>query len=248
MFERNKFNQSKKEQIMVLDEILKYQKKDGELLKIEKTISGSKSKQVVNQMVEIVKNAQQKLKTIEKESEKLLTEFNELNALVNEQNEELDKLLKQKLETKTENELKDIEKKIKDITTNILLVQKKTKKISQDIDFAIKDFEQTRNEGSVAKQKHQKAMLAYSQLNNESKEKIEKLQKELDALEKKVDPKLLKKYKTMREDKKFPVFVPLLNNSCGGCAMELAMSKKHVLEEKGVLECENCHRIIYTQD
>jgi len=233
---------------MVLEEILKYQKKDGELLKIEKTISGSKSKQVVNQMVEIVKNAQQKLKTIEKESEKLVSEFNQLNALANKQSEELDKLLKQKLETKTENELKDIEKKIKEMTTDVLFVQKNIKKISQDIDSAIKNFEQTRNEGSVAKQKHQKALLDYNKLNSESKEKMEKLQKELEELEKKIEPKILKKYKTMREDKKFPVFVPLLNNSCGGCAMELAMSKKHILEEKGVLECENCHRIIYIPD
>ena len=43
-----------------------------EFLKIETSISNSKAKQVVNKMVEIVKTAQQKLKTIEKESETLL--------------------------------------------------------------------------------------------------------------------------------------------------------------------------------
>ncbi len=229
----------------MLEEILKYQKKDGELLKIEKAISESKAKQVVNQMVEIVKNAQQKLKTIEKDSEKLLTEFEKLNQAAQNQNAELEKLVKQKLESQTENDLKDIEKKIKDITTNILILQKNSKKLASKIEQAIKDFEQTRNEGVVAKQKHQKGMLAYTKLVEEGNEKTEKLKTDLLALEKKIDPKLLAKYKTMREDKKFPVFVPLLNNSCGGCAMELAMSKKHILEEKGILECENCRRIIY---
>lgn len=232
----------------MLKEILKYQAKDGELLKIERSISESNAKKVVNQMVTIVKKAQQNLKDLEKNSESLIKEFEDLNKTAQNQADFVEKLLKQKLDTKTEADLKEIEKQIKETTTSLLLIQKNSKKLAKSIETSLKEFEQSKNEVMVAKQKHKQGMDAYNKLLEASDEKIKKLNAELKALEPKIEPKLLEKYKTMRQDKKFPIFVPLLNNSCGGCSMELAMSKKHILEEKGVLECENCHRIIYKNE
>ena len=50
-----------------------------------------------------------------------------------------------------------------------------------------------------------------------------------------------------REAKKFPVFVALISNKCGGCRMEISASKLGQMKtnEYGVIECENCGRFIY---
>ncbi|MBR4406849.1 MAG: hypothetical protein IKT27_00860 [Clostridia bacterium] len=42
-----------------------------------------------------------------------------------------------------------------------------------------------------------------------------------------------------------PVYVPELNSSCGGCMMELPSAQIEKFARDGVLECENCRRIIF---
>ena len=229
----------------MLEEMLEYQKKDGQLVKIEKEISESKAKKVVNQMVGIVKDAQQKLMQTEKNATILIKNYDSLNkSFINQQKITL-KYLKLKTENEQDDAIVEYEKSIKDATTNLLLIQKNIAKLSKNITDTLKQFEQYKTDVIDAKKKHAQGMAAYNKLVESHEKEIEDLKKELVKLENKVDPKLLAKYKKMREDKKFPIFVPLLNSSCGGCSMGLAVSQVNKLEEKGMLECENCHRIIY---
>lgn len=229
----------------MLEEILEYQKKDGQLVKIEKEISESKAKKVVNQMVGIVKDAQQKIVLTEKNATTLIKTYNELNKSFENQQKVILKYLKLKLENENDETIAEYEKNIKEATTNLLLIQKNIAKLSKSITETLKQFEQYKKDVIDAKKKHAQGMDAYNKLIESHKKDVETLKAELVKLEKKVDPKLLAKYKKMREDKKFPIFVPLLNSSCGGCSMGLAVSQLNKLEEKGMLECENCRRIIY---
>ena len=229
----------------MLEEILEYQKKDGQLVKIEKEISESKAKKVVNQMVGIVKDAQQKIVSTEKNATTLIKTYNELNKSFENQQKVILKYLKLKLENENDETIAEYEKNIKEATTNLLLIQKNIAKLSKSITETLKQFEQYKKDVIDAKKKHAQGMDAYNKLIESHKKDVETLKAELVKLEKKVDPKLLAKYKKMREDKKFPIFVPLLNSSCGGCSMGLAVSQLNKLEEKGMLECENCRRIIY---
>ena len=229
----------------MLEAILEYQKKDGELVKIEKEITESKAKKIVNQMVGVVKTAQQKIVETEKNSQNLIKSFNQLSTYFANEQKNIEKYLKLKLESEEEEKLLEYEKKIKEATTNLLVIQKNINKLSKSITDTLKQFEQYKTEVIEAKNKHSQGMKAYNTLVESRQKEIEQLKADLQKLEKKVDPKLLSKYKKMREDKKFPIFVPLLNSSCGGCSMELPKSQLNKLEEASMLECENCHRIIY---
>ena len=61
-----------------------------------------------------------------------------------------------------------------------------------------------------------------------------------------VDPKIMEKYLSLRKDKIFPVFVPLINNNaCGHCRMEISASAVAKLNGEGVLPCEHCRCIIF---
>ena len=54
-------------------------------------------------------------------------------------------------------------------------------------------------------------------------------------------------YLQKREGKLFPVFVELTATKCGGCRMEISVSKQAKLKADGMIECENCGRIIYVK-
>ena len=196
-------------------------------------------------MVGVVKTAQQKILQIERKSSALIDEFNALMKKFEKHEKFVEELKKGKLENYNKEKLIEAEKEITEVNAAILVLEKEIAKLSQTISATIKDFEKTKNEIVDAKKKHTEGMKAYNTLVDGKKERMEQLKSDLKALEKKVDPKIIAKYIKMRDDRIFPVFVPLLNHSCGGCSMELPSSQINKLEEKGMLECENCHRIIY---
>ena len=72
--------------------------------------------------------------------------------------------------------------------------------------------------------------------------------KEVKKLESSVDADILTKYKQRRKEVDFPVIVPVIDKTCGGCHMELPSAFLANLKSKGVLECEHCHRYIYWQE
>ena len=80
---------------------------------------------------------------------------------------------------------------------------------------------------------------------NEIQPQIDKQKQEIKSLEKDLDQNFLGKYKQRRADKIYPVFVPAVEKSCGGCRMELPSASLERLKNKGFLECEHCGRIIY---
>ena len=75
--------------------------------------------------------------------------------------------------------------------------------------------------------------------------KIAAIQKQIAELESKVkDKDLYEKYKTMKANGIFPVYVPLENNFCGGCKVELSLNFIEKLKNQKMLTCEHCGRII----
>jgi len=232
----------------MLNNILEYQKKDAQLVAIEKEIADSPAKKVVNQMVEYVKTAQQKLVAIEKNASSLIVEFEELKNQFNNSIKTVDDLTKQKLEILKDDELKENVNLVTQENARILNIEKNISTLSAKINTTLIEFEKTKEQGKLAKKKYEQGMQAYNEFVQSKQNLIHKLKRELAELEKNVDGKLLAKYKELRSDKKFPIFVPLMGHSCGGCSMELPIAKFDKLKTTGILECENCHRIIYLKD
>lgn len=232
----------------MLEQILEYQEKDAKLVGIEREIADSNAKKVVNQMVDVVRDAKQKMVTVERNSAGLIEQFNKLSLKFEESLKEVERLSKQKFDGLSEEDLAACDKRASDANSTLLFLEKEISRLSKSITEALGEFERNKNHGVQAKKRHDQGLQAYNKLLADRQGEIDRLKRELSVLEKKVEPKLLEKYKKMREDKQFPVFVPLLGNtSCGGCSMELPTAQINKLFEKGMLECENCHRIIYVK-
>ncbi len=232
----------------MLDNILEYQRKDAQLVAIEKEIASSPAKKMVNQMVDYVKSAQQKLVQIEKNASVLIVEFEELKNQFDESIKAVESLTRQKLDDQTEAELKEQASTATKENAKILNIEKNITNLSKKINATLKDFEKTKEQGNMAKRKYEQGLQQYNDFVKSRQAQVTKLQKELAELEKKVEPKMLAKYKELRSDKKFPIFVPLMGHSCGACSMQLPSAKYDRLKANGMLECENCHRVIYLKD
>lgn len=75
--------------------------------------------------------------------------------------------------------------------------------------------------------------------------KIAELEKQIKTLEPKVEDKeKYAKYKSMKENGIFPVFVALEGDFCGGCKVELPLNFIEKLKVAKMLPCEHCNRII----
>ncbi len=74
--------------------------------------------------------------------------------------------------------------------------------------------------------------------------KIEIIQKKIKELEPNADKEKYAKYKQMKENGIFPVYVNLEDVFCGGCKVELSLNFIEKLKNAKMLTCEHCGRII----
>jgi len=109
----------------------------------------------------------------------------------------------------------------------------------------LKEFETTKNNVIKARSKHKTSKDNYEKLVKDAEPKMNEIKAQMKSLEKNVTPALMEKYKQMKNDNIFPVFVPLLDGkSCYGCRMEVASSKLNKLSSEPYIVCEHCGRLI----
>ena len=132
------------------------------------------------------------------------------------------------------------------LSSNLNILDRKITKIAESINTILAEYNKTVKSYNEAKEKYKVCKDAYDKEIAEQEPKMKEIQKKLSALAKDVDSALMEKYNAMRKDKKYPVFVPLLNNNaCGHCRMELSASAVAKLNNEGSLTCEHCRCVIY---
>jgi fructoselysine-6-P-deglycase FrlB-like protein len=109
----------------------------------------------------------------------------------------------------------------------------------------LKEFENTKIAAIKAKETHKESKAKYEALVAEINPKMEAVKKEMLALEGSINEKLLAKYKAVKRDNVYPVFVTLNNGNCGGCRMMIPMGKVNKIKTDGYIVCEHCGRVIY---
>lgn len=231
---------------MNIESLLKYQKLDEELYKVEQKISNSPYRKKANELATIAKRSQTKSVELEAEAEKLLAEIDDLKRKFETNKKKSDEMLATKVEEMT---MEDIEKsstlKTK-ILSNLSILEKMLQKSAEGINRILSEFNKTKKLYDEAKTQFNTCKQKLDEEIKASEPEKERLKKELAVLEKDVDPHIMAEYKKKRNDNIFPVIVPLEgNNFCGRCRMELPKVAISRIKEKGVIVCEHCKRFIY---
>ena len=77
---------------------------------------------------------------------------------------------------------------------------------------------------------------------------LERLNEEVKAMEPDLDKALLAKYKQIKKNRVNPIAL-VQNNQCQGCNMSLpSLTLSKLKEQKELVECENCGRILYVRE
>lgn len=227
--------------------ILKYQEYDSMLQQLEKKVSSSQEKSVMNQMINYVKDAQNKSMELEGQAKKLMEEYLSLKKEYDKNILLIKELTSKKSDELTTEQMDEIFNKINLVSSNLYMIERNLNIQLVNIKNILKEFETTKNGVIKARAKHKESKEKYEQLVNKVNPEIDRIKAEMQALESSVDPKLLAKYKTLKHDNIFPVFVPLNNGNCGGCRMALPMGKLDKIKTDGYIICEQCGRVIFVK-
>lgn len=228
--------------------ILEYQKIEGTIIKLENELAKSTDREKASEIQKELKNYHSRLVVLEENAKKVNSAYSIAIKKYQEYNEKLAELEKM-VETGSDEKVDLYEKAYKDFLNIAGGLEKEITKMHNEIQQISHEYEEIIKRSKVGREKFDVYKAKYTKLKNELEPQITENKEKLAKLQKEIDSKLYQKYAQKRESRIFPVFVPLTDNKCGGCRMEISASKLGAMKsnEFGVIECENCARIIYTK-
>lgn len=227
-----------------MQEIIKYQEIDMQIRKLNNQLESSQNRKGAADMQQYLKDGQAKLMKLEGVAESLTSQYEKAVKLYNDFVNKLEMLTKS-VEAADLDKLSELESTIKNFKANSETLENNIAALANKINQANKEFETLMNNAKKAKHNLEVYKTNYTKEKAQIEPEIARLSKELLDQKAKVDKTLLNKYQAKAEGKVFPIFVKETNGKCGGCRMEISASKRSELKSKGVIECENCGRLIY---
>lgn len=228
--------------------ILELQKTEGALIKLETELAKSVDREKASTIQQELKMFHSRLLVLEENAKKVNAAYSRAIKKYQEYNEKLAELEKQ-VETASSDNFELYEKAYKDFANIATALDKEIVKLHNDVQQINSEYVDIIKKSKEGKELYNKYRDRYIKLKSELEPQINELKAEIAKLQKEVDSKIMQKYSQKRENKIFPVFVQLAQNKCGGCRMEISAAKLGSMKnnEFGVIECENCGRIIYTK-
>jgi len=121
----------------------------------------------------------------------------------------------------------------------------KTVKLVEEIQAVVKEYSNIKKTTQAAQVQYKENAEKYNALKESVKGEKESVENELNELKAKVDPELMERYLKKRANKIYPVLFEVKGNVCGACRMELPMSEMNKLKNGGVIDCDQCGRLLY---
>lgn len=228
--------------------ILEYQKKEKEKINIKKAITSSEEYRRASKAQKFLKEVERNIEDMDAKAGELTKEYDKLVEKNGEMKKDLVVFSEQLEKSTDKKEAEYLLKKVSEFEKNINDLSNEISNIQFEINTLINNFKEYRKKVKIAKSEYETYKIKYEELKKPSQSKITKINSELKALASEIDEDLMKQYLAIRKKKIFPVVVPLRDNNCGGCMMDLSISKCSELKKKGNAVCDECGRIIYIEE
>ena len=111
----------------------------------------------------------------------------------------------------------------------------------------MEEYQALKKKVIAAQKQYPVAQKAYQEYNNSKKETAGAITAELAEIAKGLEEEVLHKYQTKRSERIFPIICAIKADRCSKCGMELSIAGKEIVASGKVIECENCHRILYLE-
>lgn len=230
-----------------VEKLLKYQQTDEKMLKIERETGNSEERKNYVQAKTFLTKAPEKLDSLDAKAV-------ELNALLTELNKKYEEISETLSDFDHIDEMVDGGADISFYKKNVTQISEKLKSIKAEVaslSKAIKDADeeyQSMKKKTIAVQKqYAEASEVYKKFKESKQAEAVAVKKELEVLAKDIDAEVLKKYEIKRSERIFPILCPVKDGRCSKCGSELSLAGKEKISSGAVVECDNCHRILYKE-
>ena len=230
---------------MEISKILQYQKIDGELFKIEKMLKNSQNRKLANELYKKANDAQNRSVELENQAKELLVRVKTIREQFDLQNKMLSQVKSKDISKLSEKEIENMITLKDRLLQNSNFLDKNLTRLAENVKQVIDEYQKASKIYNDARTKYNDCKVAYDKEMAEIEPKKKEIEAKLAQEEKDIAKEDLEKYKRLRADNIFPIYVPLRDNHCGGCNIELPVAVVSRIKETGALQCEHCHRIIY---
>ncbi|MCM1546130.1 MAG: hypothetical protein NC033_03745 [Clostridiales bacterium] len=226
-------------------QLLLYQQKDSELLKIEQEIAGSEERKKYVQTKNYLSKASEKLDKLEAQSQAILTHLDALNKRYDEISETLKDF--DHLEDLVEGgaDLSFYQRNISQLIEKIKSLKSEIATLTATAKETTEEYQSMKKKTIAAQKQYPELHAAFQEFKKSKQEQMDAISKELESLAKGIDAEVLRKYQAKRSERIFPIICEIKADRCSKCGIELSIADKDKVSVGGVVECENCHRILY---
>lgn len=146
----------------------------------------------------------------------------------------------------TAEEMTELKRDIERLSREIAQAVREAKSLVTEIEQATDEYQKTIRAASVAKKEYDTLRVECEKERESRADELAKHDAKLESLGKQVDQTLLARYEQVKLHHAVPI-ARVINSKCGGCNMSLPMVMlKKIATTDGIVECENCGRILYS--
>lgn len=228
-----------------VQQLLKYQQEDSKLLKIEQEMAGSEERKKYAQTKSFLTKAPEKLDQLEGKAQELLSLLDRLKTKY----EEIVETLKdfEHLDELVEGgaDISFYKRNAQSIADSLKSLKNEISSLTVAVKDATEEYQALKKKVIAAQKQYPEYQREYQEYKKSRQAEIVAIQEELEKLSADIDPEALKKYQIKRSERIFPIICQLNGDRCSKCGMELSIAGKEIVNSGKIIECENCHRILY---
>lgn len=227
--------------------MLDYQRLDLELSKLKKSSLNSADRANLSKLKSYIVDSHNKGFQLENDAKALLDDYQKLKSQYESNCDKVQKLIDTDINSISLDKVDSFLSQINALSSELFLLERNINIIMTKIKNSLKDFDTTKKNIIKAKEKYNECKEKCDKEVQAVAPKIKEIESKMATLEKDIPAETFAKYKALKADKIFPVFVTLENGLCSGCRMEIPTAKVNKLKSEGKIVCEQCHRIIINQ-
>ena len=228
--------------------ILKIQELDRQIKKIKSGVDNSRENKLLAEFTKVMKEGRTFVNNIADVSDEIIKEFNEVNKKFEMLTAKSEITAKQKPEMAGIANIGNLVDDANYLTSELAQLEQRMRELTDKGARLLNDYNTAMNKLKDTKAKCDALKDMIAKKTETATPEIAKIEAQIKELESSADSILYEKYKSMRKDNIFPVFVHLRDNRCGGCQMEQSLNFVQKLKQKGMLPCEECRRMILSDD
>ncbi len=227
-----------------IQDLLEYQKVDGELRRIEQELASSDARKRMLQAKSFIKTAESRIAAQDNRAMEIKKIRDDLIARVEETSRAIAEFADIDEIVEGGGDVSFYKKNAQQLTERLRALKGELSRLLAEIESLSAEYKKMMEQGKQMNKQYKEYAERFKEVQASRAAEIADVNARLEEIGRRIPPEILERYKQKRRERIFPVLVPLAGDMCV-CGMDFPLAQRGKLAGGGVIECENCHRFIY---